>query len=70
MCFINWMTHESLVNEDWQSVVARLGGAKALNESARETKAFLRPREIKDAVDLLTHDQSPRLQQQDTQPLP
>jgi hypothetical protein len=47
------MTHESLVNEDWQSVVARLGGAKALNESARETKAFLRPREIKDAVDLL-----------------
>lgn len=47
------MTDESLVNEDWQSVVARLGGAKALNESARETKAFLRPREIKDAVDLL-----------------
>lgn len=47
------MTHESLVNEDWQSVVAQLGGATALNESARETKAFLRPREIKDAVDLL-----------------
>jgi hypothetical protein len=47
------MTHESLVNEDWRSVVARLGGAKALNESARSTKAFLRPREIKDAVDLL-----------------
>lgn len=47
------MMHESLVNEDWQSIVARLGGAKALNESARETKAFLRPREIKDAVDLL-----------------
>lgn len=47
------MTHESLVNEDWQSVVARLGGTKALDKSARETKAFLRPREIKDAVDLL-----------------
>jgi hypothetical protein len=47
------MTHESLVNEDWQSVVARLGGAAALDASARETKAFQRPREIRTAVDLL-----------------
>ena len=47
------MTHESLLNEDWQSVVAQLGGAAALDASARETKAFLRPREIKNAVDLL-----------------
>jgi hypothetical protein len=47
------MTHESLVNQDWESVVARLGGAKMLDVSARETKAFLRPRVIDNAVDLL-----------------
>ena len=47
------MTRESLVNEDWTSVVARLGGAAALNFTARETRAFLRPREITNAVDLL-----------------
>jgi DDE family transposase len=47
------MTHESLRDKDWQSVVARLGGATMLDASARETKAFLRPREIKNAVDLL-----------------
>jgi hypothetical protein len=47
------MRHESLVNEDWSHVVARLGGADVLNSTARETKAFLRPREITNAVDLL-----------------
>jgi len=47
------MRRESLVNEDWAQVVARLGGAEALNVSARETKAFVRPREIRNAVDLL-----------------
>jgi hypothetical protein len=47
------MTRESLVNEDWTSVVARLGGAQTLNATARETQAFLRPREISNAVDLL-----------------
>ena len=47
------MRHESLLNEDWARVVARLGGAEALNISARETKAFVRPREIRNAVDLL-----------------
>jgi hypothetical protein len=47
------MRHESLVNEDWSSIVARLGGADALNATARETKAFLRPRQITNAVDLL-----------------
>src|SRR3954468_2242409 len=47
------MRHESLVNEDWRSVVAQLGGATALNVTARETKAFVRPREITNAVDLL-----------------
>lgn len=47
------MTHESLVNEDWARVVARLGGREALDVTARETKAFVRPREIANAVDLL-----------------
>lgn len=47
------MTHESLFNRDWQSIVARLGGAKKLDASARATKAFLRPREIRSAIDLL-----------------
>ena len=47
------MTHEALLNDDWASTVARLGGAEQLEESARETRAFLRPREIRSAVDLL-----------------
>src|SRR5580700_11826009 len=47
------MTPESLVSQDWHGVVARLGGAQTLETSARETKAFVRPREIKNAVDLL-----------------
>ena len=47
------MRHESLVNEDWTHVVARLGGAESLKVTARETGAFLRPREITNAVDLL-----------------
>jgi hypothetical protein len=47
------MTNESLVNRDWEGVVARLGGADALSVSARETKAFLRPRVIDNAADLL-----------------
>src|SRR6267142_2002278 len=47
------MRHESLVNEDWTNVVALLGGTERLHVTARETKAFLRPREITNAVDLL-----------------
>src|SRR5260221_7669749 len=47
------MRHESLVNEDWTNVVVRLGGAERLDVTARGTKAFLRPREITNAVDLL-----------------
>src|SRR5437763_12858019 len=47
------MTNESLLNEDWTLVVARLGGAGRLNATARETKAFVRPRQITNAVDLL-----------------
>ena len=47
------MTRESLVNQDWEGVVARLGGAAALEQSARDSKAFLRARAIATAVDLL-----------------
>jgi hypothetical protein len=47
------MTPESLLNRDWQAVVRRLGGAKAVETSARETKAFRRRREVKSAADLL-----------------
>jgi len=47
------MTHESLVAQDWESIVGRLGGAVVLEKSARETKAFLRARVISSAVDLL-----------------
>lgn len=47
------MTHESLVNRDWQNVVRVLGGAESIETSAKETKAFLRARVIGSAVDLL-----------------
>src|SRR5947209_11555811 len=47
------MTNESLLNEDWAGIVARLGGAERLDATARETKAFVRPRQISNAVDLL-----------------
>jgi IS4 transposase len=47
------MTHESLVGGDWQKVVRWLGGAEAIEASARETKAFLRARVVENAVDLL-----------------
>jgi hypothetical protein len=47
------MTRESLVTEDWDGLVGRLGGAAALEQSARDTKAFLRARAVASAVDLL-----------------
>ena len=47
------MTGESILNREWSGIVARLGGVEALNTTARETKAFVRPREISNAVDLL-----------------
>ena len=47
------MTRESLVARDWESIVARLGGAAALRQTARDTKAFLRARVVATAVDLL-----------------
>jgi hypothetical protein len=47
------MTRESLVAQDWNGVVARLGGAAALERSARGAKAFLRARVVASAADLL-----------------
>jgi len=47
------MTHESLTNEDWDWAVERLGGAPLISTLAKETKAFVRARGIRDAVDLL-----------------
>src|SRR3979409_99829 len=47
------MTHESLLNRDWDRIVHWLGGSAALERSARETRAFRQAREIKSAIDLL-----------------
>ncbi len=47
------MSHELLLNELWQTTVSRLGGVAAIDASAREWRAFLRPREVKSATDLL-----------------
>jgi hypothetical protein len=47
------MTRESLLAQDWEDIVVQLGGAPSLEQSARETKAFLRARAIASAVDLL-----------------
>ena len=47
------MADESLLNEDWTRVVTQLGGAAQLEISARQTKAFVRRRQIPDAVSLL-----------------
>ena len=47
------MKTDSLLDEDWSRVVTRLGGAASLDQTARATRAFLRPREIRCAVDLL-----------------
>ncbi len=43
------MTHEKLLNEAWISTVESLGGAPALEKSARELKAFLRARGFESA---------------------
>ncbi|HEX8836276.1 MAG TPA: transposase [Candidatus Acidoferrum sp.] len=47
------MTHESLLNRDWDRVVQWLGGAAALERSGRATGAFKQARQIKSAIDLL-----------------
>src|SRR5258708_14268962 len=47
------MAQASLFSRDWQRIVDRLGGAAAIESSARETKAFVRARAVGNAVDLL-----------------
>lgn len=47
------MTHQTLLNELWDTTLVRLGGAEQLAASARSTRAFLRPRAVKSAPDLL-----------------
>jgi len=47
------MTHESLLTEGWQAFVGHLGGETSLRASARDTKAFLRPRGIRSPIDML-----------------
>jgi len=47
------MTHEAVVDRDWREIVERLGGAVALEASARQTQAFLRARVVDSAVTLL-----------------
>jgi len=47
------MIDRSLFNEDWPAIVERLGGAAALEEGARTTKAFLRARTFENAIDML-----------------
>ena len=41
------------MTQDWDGIVARLGGAGRLEQSAHDAKAFLRARVIANAVDLL-----------------
>jgi hypothetical protein len=45
--------HESLLNELWQSSLARLGGEVVIETSARELGAFQRARAVGCAIDLL-----------------
>lgn len=47
------MTHESLLNDLWQSTLVRLGGSAAVEASAREKGAFARARSVASAADLL-----------------
>ena len=47
------MSDESLLNLDWLRVFDRLGDAQALERGARESKAFLRPRDVASAPDML-----------------
>jgi hypothetical protein len=47
------MKRALLLNQDWCDVVDRLGGAKAIEASARATQAFRRARGLPGAVALL-----------------
>lgn len=47
------MEHTQLDSREWSHIVARLGGTEALTLSAREHRAFLRPRGVRSAEALL-----------------
>jgi Transposase DDE domain len=47
------MTRDSLITDDWNAIVERLGGTDALDAGARAAKAFRRARKIPNAVVLL-----------------
>src|SRR5437868_1560685 len=47
------MTHESLADDGWAETIELLGGEDLITQSARETRAFLRPRGVRSASDLL-----------------
>jgi hypothetical protein len=47
------MAHIELTTSDWHGTVEQLGGAAVLEQEARATGAFLRPREVRCGVDLL-----------------
>ncbi len=47
------MIHESLTAQDWDWTVAKLGGAELISSTARQSKAFVRAREVRSAIDLL-----------------
>lgn len=49
------MTRESLINDDWDWLIERLGGCEAVESMSRETGAFCRRREIKSGVELLRY---------------
>lgn len=47
------MTPQASLDSDWDDIVCRLGGAAALDQSARQSKAFRRARGVDSAVSLL-----------------
>ena len=47
------MAHESLLTQEWEAFIGRLGGESSLRASARETKAFQRARGIRSPIDML-----------------
>jgi hypothetical protein len=47
------MTYADFDSTGWSRIVALLGGEEALTSSARDHKAFVRPREVKCASDVL-----------------
>jgi hypothetical protein len=47
------MIETEFSEQDWRAIIDRLGGAERIESSARQAKAFLRPRVIANAADLL-----------------